>query len=104
MIKAAHRHHQCRRTEAHAGGDALPFVLPGARATFTPPRQVNIRHLKIEVALDFAHAAVDGVCTLTLVPLDSGTVRVELDAVEMQIHAVTRADGEALDFAYDSQK
>src|SRR3954469_1506016 len=101
------RHHQCRRAEAgivHSSADALPFVLPGARATFTPARQVNIRHLRIEVALDFAAAAVDGVCTLTLVPLDSGTVRVALDAVEMQIHAVTRADGDAIDFAYDLQK
>ena len=35
--------------------------LPGARATFTPPRDVNVRHLRIEVALDFAAAAVDGV-------------------------------------------
>ena len=48
------RIHQCRRVEAHAGGDALPFVLPGARATFTPARDVNVRHLRIEVALDFA--------------------------------------------------
>ena len=28
--------HQCRRGEAPRGGEALPFVLPGARATFTP--------------------------------------------------------------------
>jgi aminopeptidase N len=99
-----HRHHQCRRAEAAAGGDALPFVLPGAHATFTPPRDVNVRHLRIEVALDFAAAVVDGVCTLTLVPLADGPAHVAVDAVEMQIHAVTRADGEALDFAYDGQK
>jgi aminopeptidase N len=88
----------------HAGGDALPFVLPGARATFTPPRDVNVRHLRIEVALDFAAAAVDGVCTLTLVPLADGRARVALDAVEMQIHAITLADGAALEHSYDGQK
>src|SRR3954471_19770056 len=99
-----HRHHQCRRAEAAAGGDALPFVLPGARATFTPPRDVNVRHLRIEVALDFAAAAVDGVCTLTLVPLADGRAHVVLDAVEMQIHAVTLADGGALDHSYDGNK
>ncbi len=98
------RHHQCRRAEAHAGGDALPFVLPGARATFTPPRDINVRHLRIEVGLDFADAAVDGVCTLTLVPLAAGRARVVLDAVEMVIHAVTLADGAALEHAYDGQK
>jgi len=101
------RIHQCRRAEAGlagAGGDALPFVLPGARATFTPAREVNVRHLRIEVALDFAAAAVDGVTTLTLVPLADGRARVALDAVEMQLHAVTLADGAALDYSYDGAK
>ena len=98
-----HRHHQCRRAEAQAGGDALPFVLPGARATFTPPREVNVRHLRIEVVLDFAAAAVDGSCTLTLVPLADGEVRVALDAVEMHIHSVTTG-GDPVEFAYDGQQ
>ena len=98
-----HRHHQCRRAEAALGGDALPFVLPGARATFTPPREVNVRHLRIEVALDFAAAAVEGACTLTLVPLNDGAARVALDAVEMEIHAVTLG-GDAVEHAYDGQR
>ncbi|HEY1584833.1 MAG TPA: M1 family metallopeptidase, partial [Polyangia bacterium] len=98
-----HRHHQCRRAEAQAGGDALPFVLPGARATFTPPREVNVRHLRIEVALDFAAASVAGSCTLTLVPLADGEVRVALDAVEMHIESVTTG-GDAVEFAYDGQQ
>ena len=101
-----HRHHSCRRADAghaaSAGGDALPFALPGARATFTPPRDVNVRHLRIEVALDFAAAAVEGSCTLTLVPLADGEARVALDAVEMQIHSVTTG-GDALPFSYDGQ-
>src|SRR5690242_20253439 len=99
-----HRHHQCRRAEARAGGDALPFALPGARATFTPDRDVDVRHLRIEVALDCAAGAVDGVCTLTLVPLSDGRARVTLDAVEMQLHAVTLADGAALDYSYDGAR
>ncbi|MDB4966761.1 MAG: Peptidase rane alanine aminopeptidase [Myxococcales bacterium] len=98
------RFHQCRRGEHQAGGDALPFALPGSRATFTPDRDVNVRHLRIEVALDFATASVDGVCTLTLVPLGAARARVALDAVEMQIHAVTLSDGAALEYAYDGQK
>src|SRR6185312_15975248 len=105
--EAMTRIYQCRRAEAGlagAGGDALPFVLPGARATFTPAREVNVRHLRIEVALDFAAAAVDGVTTLTLVPLADGRARVALDAVEMQLHAVTLADGAALDYSYDGAK
>ncbi|HEY2748654.1 MAG TPA: M1 family aminopeptidase [Polyangia bacterium] len=98
------RIHQCRRVEAQAAGDALPFVLPGARATFTPAREVNVRHLRIEVALDFPAGAIDGVTTLTLVPLADGSARVALDAVEMQLHAVTLADGAALDYTYDGAR
>src|SRR4051794_2604542 len=98
------RIHQCRRAEAQAGGDALPFVLPGAHATFTPDRDVEVRHLRIEVALDFAAGAVDGVCTLTLVPIADGRARVTLDAVEMQVHAVTLGGGGALDHAYDGAR
>jgi aminopeptidase N len=98
------RFHQCRRLELHGGGDALPFALPGAHAVFTPDRDIDVRHLRIEVALDFARAAVDGVCTLTLVLLNAGRTRVVLDAVEMRIHAVTLADGAPLDYGYDGQK
>lgn len=98
------RYHQCRLHLAEARGDSLPFALPGARATFTPDRDVDVRHLRIEVALDFAASAVDGVCTLTLAALNAGPARVVLDAVEMQIHSLLLADGAPLDFQYDGQR
>ncbi len=98
------RIHQCRRAQAQAGGDALPFVLPGARAVFTPDRDVDVRHLRIEVALDFGAGAVDGVCTLTLAALNDGRARVALDAVELQIQAVALAGGTALDYTYDGTR
>jgi aminopeptidase N len=96
------RFHQCRRVAASLGGDALPFALPGARATFTPDRDVDVRHLRIEVALDFDAAAVDGTCTLTLAAINDGPARVALDAVELQIAAV-RLGGGALEFGYDGR-
>src|SRR5262245_18119046 len=94
----------CRRLAAHldAGGQ-LPFALTGARATFAPDRVVDVRHIKVEVALDFEHCAVEGVCTQTLSPINDGPARVVLDAVEMTIHAVTLSDGEALEFSYDGK-
>jgi aminopeptidase N len=98
------RHHQCRRALVEAGGDALPFALPGARATFTPDRDVDVRHLRIEVALDFDAAAVDGACTLTLVALSDGRARVTLDAVEMNVHSVLMQDGASIEYRYDGQR
>jgi aminopeptidase N len=96
------RSHQCRCAQGTSRGDALPFALPGARATFTPARDVDVRHLRIAVALDFAAGAVDGSCTLTLAAINDGAARVTLDAVELQIHAVELA-GAALPYVYDGQ-
>jgi aminopeptidase N len=99
------RLHQCRCLHAgSARADPLPFALPGARATFTPDRSCDVRHLKIEVALDFAAAAVEGVCTLTLAPLNDGPTHSTLDAVELELRAVTLADGQPLAFTYDGQR
>jgi aminopeptidase N len=98
------RHHQCRCLSlSRAAADAQPFALPGSRAVFTPDRSVAVRHLKIEVSLDFEHAAVAGKTTLTVAPLDDGATNVALDAVEMKIASVTLA-GEKIAFAYDGAK
>src|ERR1700743_201789 len=97
------RFHQCRCAQGATRGDALPFALPGARATFAPARDVDVRHLRIEVALDFATASVDGVCTLTLAAINDGPAQVALDAVELTIHAVELA-GKPLSFTYDNQQ
>jgi aminopeptidase N len=93
----------CRRCAVAQGGGPLPFVLPGARATYAPDRVCDVRHLRVEVALDFEHRAVDGVCIQTVAPLNDGPTRLELNAVEMSIHAVTLGDGESLPFSYDGK-
>jgi aminopeptidase N len=98
------RFHQCRRAAESLGGDALPFALPGARATFTPDREIDVHHLRIEVALDFDGGVVDGVCTLTLAAINDGPARVLLDAVELEVHAVALADGRALVYDYDGRR
>ena len=93
----------CRRAAASLGGDALPFVLPGAKATWAPDRVCDVKHIKVEVSLDFERRAVDGVCTQTVAPLNDGPTRLVLDAVEMTILQVTLADGESLEFEYDGK-
>src|SRR5258708_7189702 len=102
-MRREERHAYCRRCEWLSGGDALPFELPGAQATWAPDRVCDVKHVKVEVALDFERRAVDGVCTQTLSPLNDGPTRVALNAVEMTIHAVTLGDGESLAFEYDGK-
>src|SRR5262245_19013858 len=95
----------CRRclTAGAAAGGPLPFALTGARATWAPDRVVDVRHIRVEVALDFERRAVEGVCTQTVAPLNDGPTRVELNAVEMTLHSVTLGDGEPLEFSYDGK-
>ena len=97
------RSHQCRCAQGVSRGDALPFALPGSHATFTPARDVDVRHLRIQVALDFAAGRVDGVCTLTLAAINDGPARVTLDAVEMELASVELPGG-GLPYVYDGQQ
>ena len=90
----------CRRCAGDAGG---PFVLGGARPYYVPDRVCDVEHVRVEVALDFERAAVDGTCTLTLRPLNDGAARLTLDAVEMEIASVT-VDGKASAFGYDGKQ
>jgi aminopeptidase N len=101
-MRREERHNLCRRCELGAN-DALPFALPGAQATWAPDRVCSVKHIKVEVSLDFERRAVDGVCTQTLSPLNDGPTRVVLNAVEMTIHAVTLGDGESVPFDYDGK-
>src|SRR5438046_2310481 len=97
----------CRRCAGAAAlhtGDALPFALPGARAVFAPDRVCRVRHVRVEVALDFERRRVEGVTTQQLTVVNDGATRLVLDAVEMTIHAVTLADGGALDHQYDGKQ
>src|SRR5689334_7193767 len=98
------RFHCCKRIELASRADSPPFALPGAGSTFVPARAVDVRHLRIEVALAFAAASVAGTTTLTLAALNDGPARVTLDAVELHIESVTFGDGKAVAFGYDGAK
>jgi len=94
----------CRRCleAADGAGAAKPFVLPGARAVFAPDRVCDVRHVEIDVTLDFARRRIAGVCSLSLSVINDGPTRLRLDAVEMSIHAV-ELDGGAVPFGYDGR-
>src|SRR5205809_855476 len=80
-----------------------PFPLPGARARYAPDRVVDVEHIKIDVAVDVDARRIDGVCTTTLTPILGGVKKLELDAVELEIHEVTLA-GAPLPFRHDGKK
>jgi aminopeptidase N len=80
-----------------------PFALPGARPRYAPDRVVDVEHVRIELDIRFDERRIAGSCALTLTPILDGVRRVELDAVELEIAAVTR-EGTALAHAYDGRR
>jgi aminopeptidase N len=60
--------------------------------------------LKLEISLDFDKKSVQGKSTLTLASLIDGLMRVDLDAVEMDIRAVRDSSGRDLSYDYTGDK
>ncbi|MFT3698226.1 MAG: M1 family aminopeptidase [Kofleriaceae bacterium] len=78
------------------------FAFPGTTPKFAADRVVDIQHIKLEIEVDPAEKTVAGTATLTatrLAPAD----RVELDAVELEISAVT-VNGKTAVWKHDGRK
>lgn len=84
-------------------GQTPPHALPGDRAMWPRDRAADVRHIKIQVALDVPEKSVAGTVTHTVAALNDGVEHVAFDAIEMQIEAVTVAKQPAL-FDYDGAK
>jgi aminopeptidase N len=75
-------------TDAHARSD---FALPGDRPAFAPDRPADVRHVELDLALDFAERAIRGSVTTTFVALFEEVCAVTFDAAELDIDAVALA-------------
>jgi aminopeptidase N len=80
-----------------------PFALPGAEPRYGRDRAVKMRHLRLEVALDFERKRIEGAATHTFSALNEGVRRVRFDAVELEIRAAHGPAGEALAFEADGE-
>ena len=75
------------------------FALPDARANFGPDRPVDVRHITLDLRPDIELRRLDGCCTTTVRAIEDGVRLLVLDAVDLTIAAVRRAEGgEALPF------
>ncbi len=74
---------------ADGGGGRLPFAMPGAPRRFARDREIDIRHVVLDLTLDFDARGLRGRVTHHLAPLRPGVREIGLDAVEMTIESVT---------------
>lgn len=96
----------CRRwAEALAEAPAAfrPFPLPGDKPRYAPDRQYALKHLFIDVALDFPGKSVAGRALTTLNPVNDGLTQIVFDAADLQVESV-RLGGKTLDFRSEAAK
>ncbi len=84
-------------------GGRKSFNLPESRVHYPPPREIHVRHVKIELEVDFEKKRVEGACTLRIEPISEGLRRVLLDAHGMEIGPVA-VDGAVCETVYDGEK
>ncbi len=65
------------------------FELPGARPHYTPDRPGQVEHIRLDLVLDIPNRSCQGVCTTTLTAIRDGIEILTLDAMELEIQAVT---------------
>jgi aminopeptidase N len=85
-----------------AGGAAAysrPFALAGDQAHYSRDLVVDVRHIKLDIAIDPRAKTVAGRATHYLSAINEGVKRVDFDAAEMTITKVT-VGGKAATFDY----
>ena len=95
----------CGRVYGATGAqDRRPFALPGDQPHWPRDREFDLKHIRLEIALDPENRALSGTADHTLSAINDGLTAVELDAVELQIEAVTSAEGASLDHSCEGGK
>src|SRR5271156_4918937 len=84
-------------------GVRRPFQPDYVEPKWPRDRVVDIKHIKLQVALDFKTRRISGTATHTLAAILDGLKQLEFDASEMAISAV-RVSGEPHSFEYGDEK
>jgi len=80
-----------------------PFAFPGVRPRYAPDRVVDVQHYAIAIRVSLDDRRIDGTCAITIRPILEPVTRLELDAVELDVRAVT-SEGQALPYRYDGKR
>lgn len=85
--------------------EAPSFSLPGDKPRYAPDRPADVRHVDIDVRLDFARKSVSGTVTTSFSAIFEHVREIAFDAAELAIERVTMAGSDAaLDFWTQGEK
>lgn len=82
---------------------ARNFELPGDRVQYAPDRAADVKHVKLEIALDFEQETVSGTVSTTFSALYDEVSTIVFDAVELHVERVTLG-GKEQEFSADGKK
>lgn len=80
------------------------FYTDSTPTRYAPSRDVDVEHVRLELALDPAVHAIAGTAVLRFRPLTDVVRELTLDAVDMQLGAITLNDGPTLTSSYDGAR
>ena len=93
-----------RSYDSHLFRERGPFALPGDRTHWPRDRDFDLKHLRLEIALDPESRSLRGTASHTFAAINDGLKSVELDAVELRIGGVTSAQGVPLEHSHEDGK
>lgn len=83
---------------------ARSFELPGDRVQYAPDRPADVKHVKLDIALDFDNESISGKAYTTFSVLYDELKTITFDAVELHIERVTLENGTELAYSTDAKK
>jgi aminopeptidase N len=83
---------------------ARSFELPDDAVHFAPDRPADVRHVKLEIELDFEQETVSGTVYTTFSALYEQVKTLSFDAIALNIHQVTLTDGKQLNYHTSENK
>src|SRR3990172_8044176 len=75
-----------------------PFPLPGDRPRYPRDRLFDVRHIRLEVAIDLEARRLWGTCSTTLAAINDGLSRLEFDCVDLAVKSVSLSGGAPLPY------
>lgn len=83
---------------------ARSFALQGDQPHYAPDRPADVRHIRLEITLDFEHEMVSGTVYTTFSCLYEELKSLTFDAVDLHIEQVSLPDGTRLKYSADGKK
>ncbi len=101
-MNLSHEFFQCKGLASDWAADGR-FAYAGSTPHYAPDRPIDTRHIRLEVALDFARKTLSGVCTVSLTAVADSVNQMVFDAVQFEISKVV-SNNKALRYDYDGRK